>query len=75
MKDIYEKISKIIGDLMVYCDVAKISDLCFFKDKATFIVTDELNKTKLVEISYSDLVKLHDYKLEQYIVTLFIDNA
>lgn len=75
MKDIYEKISKIIGDLMVYCDVAKISDLCLYSDKATFMIIDKNNHNKVVEISYSDLVKLHDYKLEQYIVTLFIDNA
>lgn len=75
MKDIYDKISKIIGDLIVYCNVSSISDLCYFKDKVTFIIKDKNNTSKPVEISYSELVKLHDYKLEQYIVTLFIDNG
>lgn len=70
MKDIYDKVSKIIGDLLVYCDIDSISDLLFFKDKVTFIV-HYANITKTISIDYVELVKLHDYKLEQYIVGLF----
>lgn len=70
MKDIYEKVSKIIGDLMVYCDIDSISDLLFFKDKVTFVV-HIANTCKNIAIDYVELVNLHDYKLERYIVGLF----
>lgn len=75
MKDIYDKISKIIGDLIVYGNAYGICNLVFYEDKLQFTIKDSNNNSKPIDIEYSTLSKLHDYKLENFIITLIMNNG
>lgn len=71
MKDIYEKVGYIIQSLLMYdYRVRTISKPIFDIDKAELAITDLNGTTRYLELPYNSLVKMHSYKLENYIVSI-----
>lgn len=75
MPDVFEKLSLIIGEILLYSTkVHSVSKPNFTENAALIAITDINNITKDIFIPYTKLLKVHDHLLSAYIFELMKEN-
>ena len=75
MPNVYEKLSLIIGEMLLYS--AKVHSIIkpIFTDNSAIIgIKDSNSITKEIVIPYTKLLKVHDHLLSAYIFELMKEN-